>query len=65
MARISNYDCNRCLKENREIEDREFGDGDLGRGSGFLTGDRGYTNPHWESPYEHWVFVPSILLNNK
>ena len=23
---------------------------------GVSTGDRGYSNPHWESPYEHWIF---------
>jgi hypothetical protein len=23
---------------------------------GVSTGDRGYSNPHWESPYEHWLF---------
>lgn len=22
------------------------------------TGNRGYENPHWESPYEHWLFTP-------
>ena len=25
---------------------------------GVSTGDRGYKRPHWESPYEHWLFVP-------
>lgn len=25
---------------------------------GISTGSRGYKNPHWESPYEHWLFVP-------
>lgn len=29
---------------------------------GFSTGTRGYQNPHWESPYEHWLFTPK---NNK
>lgn len=23
---------------------------------GVSTGDRGFSNPHWESPYEHWLF---------
>lgn len=23
---------------------------------GVSTGDRGYENPHWNSPYEHWLF---------
>ena len=23
---------------------------------GVSTGNRGFTNPHWESPYEHWKF---------
>ncbi len=26
---------------------------------GVSTGSRGYENPHWNSPYEHWLFVPS------
>lgn len=26
---------------------------------GVSTGSRGYENPHWSSPYEHWLFVPS------
>ena len=25
---------------------------------GVSTGSRGYENPHWESPYEHWEFKP-------
>lgn len=25
---------------------------------GVSTGARGYENPHWNSPYEHWRFVP-------
>ena len=25
---------------------------------GVSTGARGYENPHWESPYEHWLFEP-------
>ena len=25
---------------------------------GVSTGARGYENPHWESPYEHWEFKP-------
>ncbi|MGM9623068.1 MAG: DUF3800 domain-containing protein [Butyricicoccus porcorum] len=25
---------------------------------GVSTGSRGFENPHWESPYEHWKFVP-------
>lgn len=24
--------------------------------TGVSTGERGYENPHWESPYEHWLF---------
>ena len=31
---------------------------------GISTGSRGYQNPHWESPYEHWLFEPSTLLKN-
>lgn len=23
---------------------------------GVSTGDRGFSNPHWENPYEHWLF---------
>ena len=26
---------------------------------GVSTGARGYENPHWNSPYEHWLFVSS------
>lgn len=26
---------------------------------GVSTAARGYDNPHWNSPYEHWLFVPS------
>ena len=26
---------------------------------GVSTGDRGYTNPHWELPYSHWKFIPN------
>lgn len=26
--------------------------------TGESTGSRGYDNPHWTSPYEHWEFVP-------
>lgn len=28
---------------------------------GISTGARHYNNPHWESPYEHWLFEPSEL----
>ena len=28
---------------------------------GVSTGDRGYDYPHWNSPYEHWVFEPKKL----
>ena len=28
---------------------------------GISTGNRGYEYPHWNSPYEHWVFVPKDL----
>jgi len=31
---------------------------------GVSTGSRNYKNPHWESPYEHWLFTPSHLQNN-
>ena len=30
---------------------------------GVSTGFRGYEYPHWESPYEHWCFVPNELKN--
>ena len=26
---------------------------------GISTGFRNYDYPHWESPYEHWCFVPN------
>lgn len=26
---------------------------------GISTGNRNYVNPHWESPYEHWLFEPA------
>ena len=26
---------------------------------GVSTGARGYENPHWENPYEHWLFIPN------
>jgi len=26
---------------------------------GISTGDRGMQYPHWESPYEHWEFIPN------
>lgn len=26
--------------------------------AGVSTGTHGYSNPHWDSPYEHWLFVP-------
>lgn len=26
---------------------------------GVSTGARGYQNPHWNSPYEHWLFKPN------
>lgn len=29
---------------------------------GVSTGDRGYTDPHWNSPYEHWLFEPKKLV---
>lgn len=25
---------------------------------GISTGDCGYSNPHWECPYQHWEFIP-------
>lgn len=28
---------------------------------GVSTGARGYKNPHWESPYEHWLFYPNRI----
>ena len=28
---------------------------------GVSTGARGLQNPHWESPYEHWLFEPATL----
>lgn len=28
---------------------------------GVSTGSRNFQNPHWESPYEHWLFEPSIF----
>ena len=27
--------------------------------TGVSTGFRNYDYPHWESPYEHWCFVPN------
>ena len=32
---------------------------------GTSTGSRGYQNPHWESPYEHWLFEPSAFKHNE
>ena len=29
--------------------------------TGVSTGFRGYKNPHWDSPYEHWLFVSSEI----
>lgn len=31
---------------------------------GISTGSRDYSNPHWESPYEHWLFVPEKKSDN-
>ncbi len=31
---------------------------------GVSTGSRNYNNPHWESPYEHWLFTPTQLPNS-
>lgn len=28
---------------------------------GVSTGKRGFENPHWESPYEHWCFKPKEI----
>lgn len=30
---------------------------------GVSTGSRNYDNPHWESPYEHWLFEPTQMKN--
>lgn len=30
---------------------------------GISTGKRNFTNPHWESPYEHWLFTPNQIRN--
>lgn len=27
--------------------------------AGISTGSHGYEHPHWESPYEHWRFIPN------
>lgn len=32
---------------------------------GVSTGERGIPNHHWESPYEHWLFVPAIFPDNE
>ena len=32
---------------------------------GVSTGNRGYVNPHWESPYEHWLFKPALLSDDE
>lgn len=30
---------------------------------GVSTGGRSYSNPHWESPYEHWLFSSGEIMN--